>query len=215
MTLWELIRALVRNWPIVLVGALVTAGGGFAAATADGVYFTRAELIFLAPASARYPNALQTQSEDIIITAGVLAKRVTGPEQVTKYASPDVTLVGLGVREGWSLRLPDIGGQWATNFATQRLYLDVVGPSEESVRQQQRAVIDEVGQELHALQREWNVDPVNDVTVITASDSTVIHHVGGDRVRALAMTGLLGAGVTVGAVVFREHLARRPREGSS
>jgi hypothetical protein len=209
MTLWDLIRALVRNWPIVLVGVLATAGTGYAAATADGVYFTRAELVFLAPSSAAYPNALRTQSEDIIITAGLVAKRVTGPDHVTKFASPDATLVGLGVREGWWLRVPDIGGQWATNFDSQRLFLDVVGPSEHAVRLQERSLIDAVGRELDDLQRGWGVDPVNDITMIEAQESTVIHQVGGDRVRALAMTALLGAGATAGAVVLREQLMRR------
>lgn len=212
MTLWELIRALVRNWPIVLVGAMLTAGSGYAAATAPGVYFSRAELVFLAPSSTAYPNALRTQSEDVIITAGLVAKRVTGPQHVIKFASPDVTLVGLGVREGWSLRQPDIGGQWATNFATQRLFLDVVGPSEQAVRQQQRALIHEIGHELDAMQREWGVDPVNDITMIAAPESAVIHQVDGDRVRALTMTALIGGGVTIGAVVFRERLARRGRK---
>lgn len=215
MTLWELVRALIRNWPIVLIGAVLTAGTGFAAATADGAYFTRTELVFLAPTSTLYPNALRTQSEDIIITAGLVAKQVTGPEKVTKYASPDVTLVGLGVREGWSLRLPDTGGQWATNFATQRLFLDIVGPSEEWVRQQQSMLIDEVEHELDALQREWGVNPTNDITVITAPESTTIYAVGVNKARALGMTALLGLGATIAAVLFREYLRRRTRPDGS
>lgn len=215
MTLWELVRALIRNWPIVLIGAVLTAGTGFAAANADGSYFTRTELVFLAPTSTLYPNALRTQSEDIIITAGLVAKQVTGPEKVTKYASPDVTLVGLGVREGWSLRLPDTGGQWATNFATQRLFLDIVGPSEEWVREQQGLLIDEVDHELYALQREWNVDQANDITMITAPESTTIYAVGVNKARALGMTALLGLGATIAAVVFREYLRRRKRPDGS
>ncbi|ERG64557.1 hypothetical protein L332_08865 [Agrococcus pavilionensis RW1] len=210
--MWELLKALVRNWPIVIIGALVTTGTGLAAATADGVYFTRTELMFLAPTSTANPNALRTQSEDLIITAGLVAKRVTGPDAPTKFASPDVTLVGLGMREGWSLRVPDIGGQWASNFATQRLFLDVVAPSEQAVQQQQRAIIDEVTHELDALQREWGVDPVNTVSVIAAPESTVIHYVDGNRSRALAMTALLGLGATVAVVVLREYVARRGRD---
>ncbi|WP_186806159.1 hypothetical protein [Microbacterium aerolatum] len=199
----------------MLIGAVLTAGSGLAAVSADGVHFTRTELVFLAPTSALYPNALRTQSEDIIITAGLVAKQVTGPEKITKFASPDVTLVGLGVRDGWSLRLPDTGGQWATNFATQRLFLDIVGPSEERVREQQSALIEEVDQELEALQRERGVDPVNDITMITAPQSTTIYSVGVNKARALGMTAVLGIGATIAAVIFREYLRRRRRSGSS
>lgn len=209
MTFWELIRALIRNWLIVLIGAVLAGGTGMIVAAADGSYFTRTELVFLAPTSSLYPNALRTQSEDIIITAGVVAKEVTGPEKVTKFASPDVTLVGLGVRDGWSLRLPDTGGQWASNFATQRLFLDIVGPSEARVREQQRALIGRVESTLGALQRDHGVDPANVITMITAPESTTIFAVGVNRARALGMTALLGTGATIAAVIFREFLRRR------
>lgn len=211
MTLWELVRALIRNWLIVLIGVGLTAVSGLAAVAADEVHFTRTELVFLAPTSALYPNALRTQSEDIIITAGLVAKEVTGPGKVTKFASPDVTLVGLGVRDGWSLRLPDTGGQWATNFATQRLFLDIVGPTAEQVREQQRALIAQVDRELEAMQRAAGVAPVNDISMITAPESTTIYAVGVNKARALAMTALLGGGATIAAVVFREFLHRRTR----
>ena len=188
MTLWDLIRVLARYWAVVLVGAMCTVGAGLAAISGEGVFFSRTELVFLAPTSNLYPNALRTQSEDIIDTAGVVAKRVSGPGRVTKFASTDVNLVGLGVRDGWSLRLPDTGGQWATNFATQMLLLDVVGPTREAVQSRQASLAARVQHELDRLQRDAQVAPVNDITVIAAPQSAAIYHVGGSRPRALAMT---------------------------
>jgi hypothetical protein len=200
----------MRYWALVLVGAVLTAGAGVAAVRDEGVYFARTELAFLAPTSTLYPNALRTQSEDIIDTAGVVAKRISGPAEVTKFSSPDVTLIGLGVRDGWSLRLPDTGGQWAVNFATQMLILDVVGPSREAVSNRQSELIVRVQDELDQLQRDADVDPVNDITVIPAPDTPVIYHVGGNRPRALAMTALLGVGVTIIVVLAVD---RRRRHG--
>ncbi|WP_375386202.1 hypothetical protein [uncultured Microbacterium sp.] len=209
MTFWELIRAAGRFWTVLLAGAVLTAAVGYAAVNADPVYFTRTELVFLAPTSPLYPNALRTQSEDIIDTAGVIAKRVSGPGRVTKFASPDVTLVGMGVREGWALRLPDTGGQWASNFATQRLLLDVVGPSRDAVRAIQEDVISRVSEELDSLQRDAGVNPANDITVITAPQSTVIYAVTGNKVRALTMTAAIGIGVTISVIVVLEYRRRR------
>lgn len=209
MTFWELIRAIARHWPIVLVGAVLTGAIGFAAVSDDGLYFTRTELVFLAPTSTAYPNALRTQSEDIIITAGAVAKRVSGPDQVTKFSSPDVTLVGMGIRDGWSLRLPDTGGQWATNYATQRLLLDIVAPSRDEVEARQGALIDRVAHELSDLQDARGVPIEAQITVIPAPESTVIFHVTGSKARALGMSALLGAGATIAAVIVLE---RRRRE---
>ncbi|GAA1978805.1 hypothetical protein [Microbacterium pumilum] len=210
MTFWELVRAFIRHWPIVLIGAVCTAGAGFVAISDDGVYFTRAEIVFLAPTSSLYPNALRTQSEDLIDTAGIVAKRLAGPGKVTKFASPDVTLIGMGVRDGWSLRLPDTGGQWATNYATQTLNLDVVAATEDEARARQTELVERVKTELNQLQRDANVDPVNDITAIAAPESTVMYHVGGSTARVLGMTAALGIGLTVAAVLFLEY-RRQPR----
>lgn len=209
MTFWELIRAFLRFWPVALIGAICTAAAGFIAISDDGVYFTRTEIIFLAPASSLYPNALRTQSEDIIITAGVVAKLVTGPGQITRFASPDVTLVGEGVRDGWALRLPDTGGQWAANFATQRLLLDIVGPSREAVAEQQDALIRQIQAELAGMQDDADVPAVAQITAIPAPQSTVIFHVGGSKPRALGMTAILGIGATSAVIIGLEYRRRR------
>jgi len=174
-----------------------------------GVYFTRTEIVFLAPTSSANPNALRTQSEDIIDLAGVVAKRLAGPGEVTKFGSPDVMLAGLGVRDGWSLGLPDTGGQWGTNFATQQLVLDIVAPTRERVEQRQDELVEQIMTELHELQRDKGVDPVNEVTAMVAPQTAIIHHIGGSRPRALAMTAALGLGATIAVVTLLEHRRRR------
>lgn len=209
MTLSELVRALLRWWPIVLMGVACTAAVGYVGISDNGVYFSRTEIVLLAPTSSLYPNALKTQSEDIIDTAGVVAKRLTGAGKVSKFASPDVTLVGLGIRDGWSLRLPDTGGQWGTNFATQMLILDVVAPERDAVQQRQAELVSQVRHELESLQQEAGVAPINEITLTAAPEMPVAVHVGGSRYRVLGMTALIGAGVTGGVVVLLEHRRRR------
>jgi len=209
MTIWDVTRVLLRYWAVVLVGGLLTAGAGLMAISDDGIYFTRTELAFLAPTSSLYPNALRTQSEDIIDTAGVVAKRVMGPGKVTKFAAPDVTLVGLGVRDGWSIRLPDTGGQWASNYATQILVLDVVAPTREGVEARQSELVGQVESELASLQEDAGVAPVNRITVLPAPESTVIFQVSGNRPKALAMTACLGVGLTITIVLAAERRRRR------
>lgn len=211
MSLWELLRGFRRFWPVLVIGALLTALAGHLAIKDDGVYFTRTELAFLAPTSSDWPNALRTQSDSIIITAGAVARAVVGPADLPKFASPEVTLVGTGIREGWSLRLPDTGGQWATNFATQRLVLEIVGPTREAVAARQQELTAEVAVVLDDLQAAQGAAPRGRITVIPTPDSTVIFHASGNRPRALAMTALLGAGATTACVAVLER-RRRTRD---
>ncbi|WP_426516467.1 hypothetical protein ACPPVQ_17865 [Diaminobutyricibacter sp. McL0618] len=191
------------------MGVLCTGLAVFAGLSDKGVYYTRTQIVFLAPSSTYYPNTLATQSEDIVDTAGVVAKRITGPVAVTKYASADVTLVGIGIRDGWSLAVPDTGGQWGTNFQSQILNLEIVAPDRATVLRRQTTLINRVQQQLSELQREQHVAPINYITLTTAPRSTVIYHVGGSKPRMLGMTALLGVGITAAVIVIAERLGRR------
>lgn len=209
MIIWDVVRVLLRQWVIVVVGGLITVSCGLLIIKDNPIFFTRTEIAFLAPTSSVYPNALRTQSEDIIETAGVVAKRVTGASKVTKFAAPEVTLVGLGVRDGWSLRLPDTGGQWATNYATQKLTLDVVSPSRAETAARQQALLDQIAHELLTLQQDAGVVPIDQITMLPAPQSTVIFQVSGNRQRALMMTALLGGLLTVAVALASERRRRR------
>jgi hypothetical protein len=217
MTPWELILTMLRRWPVVLVGALCTGALAFVMLADDEVYWSRTEVVFLAPTSRLYPNSLSAPSEDLIITAGVVAKRVTGPGATLKYASPEANLVGIGVRDGWSVKLPDTGGQWAPNFARQVLSVEVVAPDREKLLARQRELIDRIARELDALQRERGVDPVNDITVTVQPETSAVYELGGSKIRTLGMVGILGGGATLSVIVLLEYRARKrgtpiPRE---
>jgi hypothetical protein len=211
MTVWDLVRSLRRWWPVVLAGALLTALATYVVDQDRSVYYTRGEVTFLAPSSRLYPNSLSTTSEGLIITAGAIGKEISGPGKVTKFASPDVNLVGLGVRDGWAIRLPDTGGQWAPNFPEQQLIVEVVGPDQQSVEDRQLELITEIKQKLAEFQRDADVAPVNDITVKVTPDAAGIYHVGGSRVRALGVTAVLGGAITVLVVVLLETWTRRRR----
>jgi hypothetical protein len=208
VTLWDYLRAIVRRWPVVLAGGVVTISLCGLVYIQDEVYWTRTEVVFLAPSSRLYPNSLQTTSEDLIITAGVVARRISGPAKVTKFGDPIVNLVGTGVRDGWSIRLPDTGGQWASNFSSQTLVIEVVGPDLETVRSRQEDLIAQVANVLDELQREKGVDPVTDITSMVMPETAIIYPVSGNRARALGMTGALGIGATFAVIVLLEHRGR-------
>ncbi|SDU50353.1 hypothetical protein [Jiangella alkaliphila] len=209
MTPWELILTMIRRWPVVLAGVLCTGALAFVLVSDDRVYWSRTEVVFLAPTSQLYPNSLNAASEDLIITAGVVAKLVTGPDAIVKYASPDANLVGIGVLDGWSVKLPDTGGQWAPNFASQVLSVEVVAPDRETLVARQQELIARISQELDTLQREAGVHPVNDITVTVNPETSAVYEIGGSSIRTLAMTAILGGGATLSAIVLLEYRARR------
>jgi hypothetical protein len=211
MTLWDLIRSMLRRWPIVLIGAVLTLAIGYHAAGDRGVYWAKTKVVFLAPSSEMYPNSLETGSEDVIITAGLVAKEMMGPAETLKFTSPDANLIGSGIRDGWSVKLPDTGGQWAPNFADQWLDVEVVASTPAAVQARMDELIDEVVATLKHLQRTHHVADVNDITARPAPESGVIYQVVGSRIRVLAMTLALGVGATVWVVLILDYRASRGR----
>lgn len=215
MTLWDTLRALARRWPIVLVGMLVTAGVGLLAIRDPGVYFTRMQVVFLAP-STWYRNVLQTTPEAVIVTASAVSKRVVGAADVIKYGSLDATIIGTtSIREGVWIRAEDQGGQWAPDLRTPIIVVDVVGPSADRVREMQYDAIRRIQDELDSLQGELQPARRDLITMQVAPEATALHHVGGDRRRALAMIGALGASVTLSMVVALESRKRRRERASA
>ena len=212
MTLFDLLRVVLRRWPVVVVGALITCSFLYLIRQEQGVYWSRTTVVFLAPSSAIYPNSLATDSGALIVTAGVVEKRVTGPGKVTKYADPSVNLAGLGIRDGWSISLPDTGGQWAPNFTSRELNVEVVGPSPQEVRAKQSELVGRLRDALRQVQVEWKVAPVNYVTLTTPAEPPVVNYLVGRRPRAEVMTLLLGGVGTVTACVVVDDLLRRRRK---
>jgi hypothetical protein len=212
MTLWDLIRSLTRRWPVVLAGALVTLAAVYWAAQDRGVYWTRTEVVFLAPPSEMYPNSLDTTSGDLIVTAGLVAKLVSGPHKVIKFTSPDAGLIGEGVRRGWAIRLPDTGGQWAPNFTSQLLIVEVIGPDPAEVEGQKNALVRRIATTLDDYQHAHGVAPVNRITSTPAPQGTINYMVTGSRIRTVAMTGALGIGATLGALLLLAHRDNRRRQ---
>lgn len=201
---------ITRRWLVFTCGVLLVAGAGLVIVAQDGQYWSRTSIIFLAPSSARYPNSLQTKSDAMIVTAGIVAIRINGTTEPPKYASTDATLVGIPPldRPYW-LRLPDSGGQWAHHFANQELLLDVVGSTAEEVEEIREEVIAQVRLELYELQREHDVDPIDDITIKVAQDPPATAYVHGSRVRALGMTALLGLSATIVVATLIDRRASR------
>jgi hypothetical protein len=209
MTLWDLSLALFRRWPLLLVGAVITCGCGLLALRDDGVYWSRTQVILLAP-KAWYPNKLEVSPWEVTKATGVVVKRVVGADKSVKFASPEVTMIGTSdVREGAWVRQEDDGGQWSVGLTSPVIIVEAVAPTQTRVRDLQQAAVRKIAQQLVKLQEDWKVDPHLWITSTVAPTPAVIYHVTGSRPRALAMTALLGAAMTIGFTLTLEYLARR------
>ena len=119
-----------------------------------------------------------------------------------------------GVRQGYSVVVPNYGGQWENRFSRAVLSIEVVDSTPERVR----AVMDDVLRQTEAvterIQAEKGVYPENQITVVPVPDEPTVSLVGGTsagRTQAFLAVSPYVVGVAVAATVAVDRLLRRER----
>lgn len=211
MTLWDTLAAMGRRWYVVLVGLLCTVLALYAIQTRPQVYYSRSTVFFVAPSSQHNPNGLSIRLVSLVVTAGVVAKRINGSYTPTKVSSMNVTLVGRGTSDGTLIQLPDNGGQWSNDYDAQALDVQVAAPTPELVYERRADAITRIAAELTELQDDAKVPAVDRVTLKVAPVQPSVVVMRGQPRRAQAMTLALGVVLTMLAVGLAELVSRRRR----
>ena len=211
MTVWDLFAACGRRWAIVLLGAALTVGTLFLIDREQGVYWAQTNLIFLAPTSSRFPNSLNATSESLINTASVVKRSVDLGEDYQATSSVNVTIVDDGVQDGTMVRLPNLGGQWAPNFAQAVLDIQAVGSASEVVEERMVSMKSTIENTLKQMQDSAEVGLENRISIQASPADIDVKYVHGNRSRAMAVALLLGVGLTLAAVIIIDRRFRRGR----
>ena len=123
-----------------------------------------------------------------------------------------MTIVDEGNYNGSSVNLPDLGGQWASNFTKPELDLQVSGPTAEDVRIGMAALVKESKAQLLTVQQDLSVAKPNLVTARLDPGTIPIYYQDGSRKRSVAGAIILGVwGTIVLAVVVDRRRQRRRR----
>ena len=212
MTSADLVAVLLRRWYVVLAGFALTAAAVYAFASSPGVYSTQADVLFLAPKSAKFPNPIESSSESLIATAGLVARIANSGSADPPTASSGVPLTGEGIRKGYSIRLPNSGGQWANNFDRPVLVVQVAGPSEEWVRSTLATQIGVIDRSLFTLQKSEGVAKENFIITSSAPRQAKVEYLKGDPKRAIAAMMLLSSVLTALAAIGFDRIAPQRRQ---
>jgi O-antigen ligase len=126
MTIWSIAGAVRRRWPVAAAGIIVTLIGSYAAAKAPGVYYEQSAMVLTAPApSVADGGGSQLGSDSLVSMAGIVVGQLN--EQGPLSLSTGATIVGMGIRNGVWVRLPNDGDQWVYIFDRAELDVEVVG----------------------------------------------------------------------------------------
>lgn len=205
MTVWQLMDTFRRRWYAAIPGAIMMLAVAVYVVTLPGVYHEQVDVVFLAPQPDPRVNQFQAVSESLIDTAALVERAIDGPGGGAAPVSDQVSLLGEGVREGYSVRLPNEGGQWANNFSRPVLSVQATGSSPADVAATIDRIVARINAELLARQRADQVPESKLIRTKLSPPSSDIRFDKGSRSRALAATAVLGLGVMLGSAVAADR----------
>ena len=212
MTIWDLLHLCRRLWAAVLVGMTLTIGCAVVVIHQSGTYSGEVDVILLAPPS-QTRNVFAETTSSLVMLAGVVARISGGPGGAARSVSDNVTLVGEGQDDGFSIAQPNAGGQWEYRFERPVLHIESAGSTQEMAAAQMNLAVTTVRRTLQTLESRSAVSPASMVRIQMAPAEPAYTFVHGSRSRALGATGLIGILLTIGAVLAadRSSVLRRRR----
>ena len=208
MTIWDLLLLSLRFWVITVVGIALTAAAVLLVGQQPGVFRGQVNVILLQPEP--FPgNALAETTDSLISTTGVVAQLVGGQGGTSRSVSDQVTLVGEGLRQGYSVRQPNSGGQWEYRFESPVLDVQSAGPTLGDARAEMSAALTRIEAVLDKLQSDASVDAALRIRTQLSPNQPVYTYAHGSRIRAYAGALMSGALATFGGVLVAERLADR------
>jgi hypothetical protein len=208
----QFLTAIRRRPLIALAGCVLTVVLTVLVHQRPGVHFTDVNAILLNPptkakAKAVQPgraavadvpvNPLNDTDPALVRAAGVVARVLDQGGSTSRSGSDSVSLVGQGVKHGFSVTLPNSGGQWVYRFERPVLNVQVVGRTDEEVQARLRTAMTEIRTTLQAQQRATGAGQDQWIRVLQYPTRPVIIDGRGDRRRAAAVTFALGLLVTL------------------
>lgn len=101
----------------------------FMSTQAEGVYYSRADVLFLPPPALVGGNLLQEDPTQTLSFAAIVEHRINAEMPSLAPRTTAAPLYGTGVRNTHSVYIPSSGGQWQLSFSRPVISVEVVADS--------------------------------------------------------------------------------------
>ncbi|SOD70293.1 hypothetical protein SAMN05892883_4433 [Jatrophihabitans sp. GAS493] len=191
-----------------ICGLVVTLAGAMVARKAPGVFFAQTQVRFVIPLSSDNPNGLGVSTRSLISAAGVVAK-IVDPDPLPPPNDESITIVGMGVRDGWSVTLPQTGGQFVPGHTEPWLDVQVAGSNPDEVKAQMDQLLVRIPKVLNDLEQQRQVSAENLIrTKLVPEGEPEVTYLHGSRSRSALAVLILGVSLTGAAMALLRRVAR-------
>lgn len=211
MAIRQVKSVLLRYLLLVCLMLAATVGAMTVVADQTGVYQARVGVIVVPPNPADAPNPFLGREFSLITTAGLMATIVNQDVDSAQTSSTAATLAGQGVRDGYSVRLHNRGGQWTVDYDRPILDVQAVGRTEDRAQANLDLALGGLDAALEQLQDDAAIFPGQRMTMQLVPDAPTVGYAAGSNRRAMAGTLVLGAVLTLALLSAVEQVRVRRR----
>jgi polysaccharide biosynthesis protein PslJ len=198
----------VKHWAPALTVLLLMAPLIIAAGQSKGVYWARQNVVFLPPPGAAAGNPLRSDSQGVVQFAAVIQRRAIASSSEPRLDTNGASLYSTGIREGYSVYLPNAGTQWQPSFDRAVVTVEAVAEDPATV---EKMVAELTGKVAAAAAREQDTLGVAAGARITTEHSpaaTTVSYHASRPVAAVTLLILLALGLAAGAAAAARRIPR-------
>lgn len=211
MTVDDAVRAIVRAWWVVALGLALTVVVLSSVLRVPGVYTAQVDLVALPPPDPTPWNVLLSTTASLSPFASMIAAQAS-EGAIEQDTGTSATLYGAGFRDGFKITVPNTGGQWNVSHDRPVISVEVVGPSEEAVRDTLGELVRRVQDDAARIQAEGGVHDRAAITFDPAPAAPAVHYVTGRRMRAGGATLAVGVAASLIAAAIQGRRSERRLE---
>jgi hypothetical protein len=178
----------------------------FASTQVPGVYYSRADVLFLPPAALVGGNLLQADPAQTLHFAAIVEHRINAEQPSYAPRTTSAPLYGTGVRNTHAVYIPSSGGQWQLSFNRPVITVEVVADSSEKAAQELAALVERVSELAAASQDSEGIPATAQITTELSPGAPFVTYVDVRSSRAAVSLLLLTVGLAGGIPLLAERL---------
>lgn len=203
---------IMRRRNIALVIVVLMLPVTLMATQAQGVYYSRADVLFLVPSALVGGNSLQADPAQTLSFAAVVEQRINAERPSAAPRSTSAPLYGTGVRNTHTVYIPNSGGQWQLSFSRPVITVEVVADSSETAAAVLDQLVDRISELAAESQAEKGIGPAARITTELSPGLPYVMHVSVRNDRAAISLILLTIGLAGGIPLVAERLTLTSRK---
>ena len=208
-------NTIARRWYLALGSVVLMLPALFAAGTATGVYYSKTDVLFVAPRLTVSGNVLQEDPTQTLAFASIVAHRFNVSEGNSVPRSTSAPLYGSGIRSGHLVYIPSSGGQWQLSYSRPVITVEIVGGSADEVAAERQQILDRISSLVRDSQQELGINPAANIITEPAPSLEFVAYVDVRNTAAILALAVLTIGLAAGIPLSVDRiLASRNRPGT-